>query len=171
MANYTENYNLIMPAQEDYYDVQEFNDNMEAIDTGMAELDAEVSGLGTKLDALDTKVTTLSGKINALDAKIGTQNDAAGTNTLYGLLKNNTPVFKSWNRYTYINGTDVNASVAIPITPVDASRSFVIVERLRDRYDWLTHYDFTLEDTQINLEHEQAVTGYLHLAFTVIELY
>lgn len=171
MANYTENYNLIMPAQEDYYDVQEFNDNMEAIDTGMAELDAEVSGLGTKLDALDTKVTTLSGKINALDAKIGTQNDAAGTNTLYGLLKNNVPVFKSWNRYTYSNAASVSTG-SISINEVDPTRCIVLVERLKNLSSELMNYDFTLNSTEISLNHAPiGAANHLILAFTVIELY
>lgn len=109
---------------------------------------------------------------------LGQTGDTGGSETagtvmakLNALQNKPTSPFKSWNRYTYINGTDVNASVTIPITPVDASRSFVIVERLRERYDWLTRYDFTLEDTQINLEHEQASKGYLQMAFTVIELY
>lgn len=163
MANYTENYNLIMPAQEDYYNVQEFNDNMEAIDTGMAELEAEVSGLGAKLDEL-------SEKLAALDGKIGTQEDTAGTDTLYGLLKNNRQVFKSWNRYTYSN-VDPTTNAEIPIQEVDASRCIVLVERTCNSYNLLKRYNYTLENTRICISHDSASSGYLRLAFTVIELY
>lgn len=173
MANYTENYNLIMPAQEDYYNVQEFNDNMEAIDTGMAELEAEVNGLSAKLDEMNTKLallTTMNTKLTSLDEKIGTLEDAAGTNTLYGMLKKNPQVFKSWKRYTYSN-TDPTTTVEIPIQEVDASRSFVLVERTCNSYNQLAEYSYILEDTKIRLFHRTASTGYLKLAFTVIELY
>ncbi len=56
MAEFTENYNLIKPSEEDYYDVQDFNENMDTIDAQMAETEAEIEGLGQKLDGIDAKI-------------------------------------------------------------------------------------------------------------------
>lgn len=78
--------------------------------------------------------------------------------------------FKSWKRYTYSN-TNTAATVEIPIQEVDASRSFVLVERTCNNYNQIVEYSYILEDTKIRLSHYNASTGYLQLAFTVIELY
>lgn len=37
MAKYTENFNLIKPDDEDYYDVADFNENMDIIDEALAD--------------------------------------------------------------------------------------------------------------------------------------
>lgn len=37
MANYTENFNLIKPEDDEYYDVADFNENMDVIDAALTE--------------------------------------------------------------------------------------------------------------------------------------
>lgn len=58
MSTFTETYNLIKPGKEDYYDVQDFNENFDTIDAQMMQTEREISGLGVKLDSLDGKIGT-----------------------------------------------------------------------------------------------------------------
>ncbi len=163
MANYTKNYNLILPEQEDYYDVAQFNSNASAIDTQMAETEQKISGLNTKLDNLLTK-------INALDSKLGTAADT-GSNTLYGLLNNRKEVFKSWNRYTYTN-TGGQGNNKITITPVNPKKCIVLVERVLNTDTAIQPYQYVLNADHIYVSHANWVSsGVLGLAFTVVELY
>ena len=37
MSTFTENYDFIKPDNEDYYDIQDFNENMDAIDAQLAQ--------------------------------------------------------------------------------------------------------------------------------------
>lgn len=163
MANYTKNYNLILPEQEDYYDVAQFNSNASAIDTQMAETEQKISGLNTKLDNLLTK-------INALDSKLGTAADT-GSNTLYGLLNSRKGIFKSWNRYIY---TSIKSTFSgkITIQPVDPARCIVLVERLGTTDGTIKHYTYTLNESSIYITHSGWTSdGTIDLAFTVLELY
>lgn len=48
MASYTTNYNLKKPAAEDFYDVKDFNDNADAIDTALSEK-AEIEELAKRV--------------------------------------------------------------------------------------------------------------------------
>ena len=163
MANYTKNYNLILPEQEDYYDVAQFNSNASAIDTQMAETEQKISGLNTKLDNLLTK-------INALDNKLGTAADT-GSNTLYGLLNSRKEVFKSWNRYTYTN-TGGQPSYKIAIKTVNPTRCIVLVERLLNTDSAIRPYQYVLNADHIYVSHANwTSSGVLGLAFTVVELY
>ena len=183
MANYTKNYNLVLPEQDDYYDVAQFNSNADAIDAQMAETEQKIAGLNPKLDTIIQKIGTLDTliqkvsildtliqQINALDNKIGTISDI-GTNTLYGLLNTRKDVFKSWNRYTYINATTtLNGSVAIQ--PVNPARCFVLVERISTSDGVERPYSYTLTESSIEVSHNNwTISGTINLAFTVIELY
>lgn len=49
MSTFTENYNLIKPGEEDYYDVQDFNENMDTIDGQMAETERELKSISEKI--------------------------------------------------------------------------------------------------------------------------
>lgn len=162
--NYTENYNLILPEQEDYYDVDEFNQNMEVLDGAVAELSAEVDGLGAKLDELDEK-------LSALDSKIGTQGDN-GTDTVYGLLKSGTQVFKSWHRYVFSNAANTSMGTITLTESVNPERCIVLTERLRNTTDQTLLYDYVLTDSKITVSHQTlSGTDQLRLGFTVVELY
>lgn len=114
MATFTTNYDLIKPGNDDYYDIADFNENMDAIDGQLSLTEQEVTkvkeevealknsmGQNESLSAIDKKIgtpadqtnTTLFGAIavhkkatDATDKKIGTATDQS-TNTLFGLLK------------------------------------------------------------------------------------
>ena len=49
MATYTENYNLIKPDEEDYYDVADFNENMDTLDSAMAAAEAAAEEVSAKI--------------------------------------------------------------------------------------------------------------------------
>ena len=67
MTTFTETYNLIKPDEADYYDIADFNENMDGIDTAMAETAAEVAGVSEKIGtAADTGAETLFGKLNQM---------------------------------------------------------------------------------------------------------
>ena len=163
MANYTKNYNLILPEQEDYYDVEQFNSNADTIDAQMAETEQKITGLNSKLDELLEK-------ISALDNKLGTAADT-GSSTLYGLLNSRKEVFKSWNRYTYTN-TGGQPSYKIAIKTVDPTRCIVLVERLLNTDSAIRPYQYVLNADHIYVSHANwTSSGVLGLAFTVVELY
>ncbi len=114
MATFTTNYDLIKPGNDDYYDIADFNENMDAIDGQLSLTEQEVtrvkeeleelkSGMGQNesLSAIERKIgnhtdqtnTTLFGAIathkkatDTTDRKIGNATDQS-TNTLFGLLK------------------------------------------------------------------------------------
>ena len=48
MATYTENYNLLMTETDDYFDILDYNENFETIDTALAETAAQVKTLSTQ---------------------------------------------------------------------------------------------------------------------------
>lgn len=61
MASYTTNYNLKKPAAEDFYDVKDFNDNADAIDTALSEK-AEIEELAKRVPV---SYLTTSALVNA----------------------------------------------------------------------------------------------------------
>lgn len=70
MSTFTEHYNLIMPSQEDYYDVQDFNENTETLDGLLYEQETAIAQIGEK---------------------IGSPEDE-GEDTLFGAIKQNREV-------------------------------------------------------------------------------
>jgi len=66
MSTFTENYSLIKPDTDDYYDVTDFNENMDTIDTLMAVAEAEQQKISEKIGSPeDTDNSTLFGCLNA----------------------------------------------------------------------------------------------------------
>ena len=58
MSTFTENYDLIKPGSEDYYDVQDFNENMDTIDAQLAEAEAKIQTIHAELDAISERIGT-----------------------------------------------------------------------------------------------------------------
>ncbi len=52
MATTTENYNLTMPADDDLYDIADFNGNMEILDLTMAQVATQTDGFSDTLDQI-----------------------------------------------------------------------------------------------------------------------
>ena len=49
MATFTEHYDLIKPGTDDYYDVADFNENMDAIDTQLYQAEQDMAGVSEKI--------------------------------------------------------------------------------------------------------------------------
>lgn len=49
MATFTEHYDLIKPGTDDYYDVADFNENMDAIDTQLYQTEQDMAGVSEKI--------------------------------------------------------------------------------------------------------------------------
>lgn len=71
MATQTTHYGLIQPEEDDFYDVGDFNENMEAIDQ--------------QLFLLDEQTATIDDNVGAIKALIGTPEDS-NENTIFGRL-------------------------------------------------------------------------------------
>lgn len=159
MATFTEHYNLIKPSEEDYYDVQDFNENMDAIDGQMMETAAEVDGIGEKIGtAADEGTETVFGKLNQISGGMtGVQ------------------LVKSIQHVTYSTSYDSDSdSGSCSIRAVDPKRCFVIFERLYDSSNSGTAYiSYSLNATSISVEHSSySSTGpHITLGFWVVEFY
>jgi len=148
MATFTENYNLIKPDGEDYYDVADFNENMDT------------------LDAVVASVETAAAEVNE---KIGTP--AASGQTLFSLLAQGSGItfaslFKSVQRVTI-----ASPSTTVSISTVDPAKCLVFVERLYNNSSVLSYYDFKLEASQITMTEMSGGNKDCRLAFTIIEFY
>lgn len=158
MATFTENYNLIKPSEEDYYDVQDFNENMDAIDGQMMETAAEVDGIGNKIGtAADEGTETVFGKLNQISSGMtGVQ------------------LVKSIQHVTYSTSYDINSG-SCSLRTVDPKRCLVIFERLYDSSDSGTDYvSYTLNANSISIRHfSYSASSYtsLMLGFWVVEFY
>ena len=130
MATYTENYNLTMPEEEDYYDVEKFNENFETIDALMAE---------------NEKATT------EINEKIGTPENGE---SIFSLLKNSDiSLIKSIQKVKYTIAKDTSSG-SISINEVNPEKCIVIFERLNDSTSsGCIRLDYTLTATSINVSH------------------
>ena len=55
MATYTENYNLILPEEDDFYNVEDFNENFRSMDTALSTVEAALESIDQKLDQMAGK--------------------------------------------------------------------------------------------------------------------
>ena len=116
MATFTENYDLIKPGEADYYDIADWNENMDTIDETMA---------------------ATAGEINTMSEKMGSPADDAGADTLFGRIaglaeksgEGSSVIKKIQRRTCNLKETE---STTIAIEPVNPAKCFVISERLCD---------------------------------------
>ena len=154
MATFTENYDLIKPDGDDYYDVADFNENMDALDGLMA--------------AAEQITAAVEQGMADIAEKIGTPAETG--QTLFSLLQGGSvtfaSLFKSVQRVTISSPTE-----SVKINTVDPSKCLVFVERLYDQYEEMQHYDYVLQANQIKLTEHPSSSKTLILAFTVVEFY
>ena len=143
MATYTENYNLIMPEEGDYYNIESFNDNFEAMDVLMAE---------------NESATT------EINKKIGTPESGE---TLFSLLKSGGSVIKSIQRVTYSRPSSATSG-SVEIKSVNPEKSVVIFERLYDGNP-TEKINYTLTETSIECTHTASSSSNLLVGFWIIE--
>lgn len=112
MAKYTENFNLIKPEDDEYYDVADFNENMDIIDEALAESAGGSDKIGEPEDSISN---TVFGKLNGFISE-----DGRGVR-----------IIKSLQRVIYRVPTD-QGSRSVNITPVDTQRCLVLYRRYYD---------------------------------------
>lgn len=146
MSSFTENYSLIKPSADDFYDIQDFNENMDAIDALMAEQE------------------TAAGQIND---KIGNPTDVGNT-TVFGLLKNGGSIVKSIQRVFYTPAQG-QLTAEIDIDSVNPAKCFVLLERLKDTTEKLHYITYTLQETKLCIQNDNQNEGFLKYSFWIIE--
>lgn len=153
MSTFTENYDLIKPGSEDYYDVQDFNENMDTIDAQLAEAEA--------------KIQTLHAELDAISERIGTPE--AGE-TIFSLLKaGGTSAIKSI-QYRMSRALGAYETEDISIDTVIPAKTFVVMERLRDDANALLNLSYTLSENKISVNASFGnPSSYVRLGFWVIE--
>lgn len=151
MATFTENYNLIKPGEADYYDVQDFNENMEVIDTQMKATAAEVEDLHGKIGTYgDTNPETVFGQFHQLEGAFS--------------------AVKSIQHLIYTN-TGGQSRGIISIQPVNPERCFVHWARMIDVQN-RTSFRYTLEAEKICFTHDNYVSSdIISLDVYIIEFY
>ena len=150
MSTFTENYDLIKPGEEDYFDVQDFNENFDAIDGQMALTEQEIAGVNEKIGS-----PTESGQ------------------TIFSLLNNMEfpSLIKSIQRVFYHNK---NTGKELSINIVDPAHCIVLMERVYDNYDAGRPYvDYTLSSDLLTISHGTSSysTNVICCGFWIIEFH
>ncbi len=148
MSTFTENYDLIKPSEEDYFDVQDFNENFDAIDGQMALTEREIAGVNEKIGS-----------------------PAESGQTIFSLLNNMKfpSLIKSIQRVFYHNK---NTGKELSINTVDPAHCIVLMERVYDNYDAGRPYvDYTLSSNLLTISHGTASysTNVICCGFWIIE--
>lgn len=146
MATYTENYNLTLPEEGDFYNVENFNENFETIDTLMAE--------------------AKSG-INEVNEKIGTPENGE---TVFSLLKNNGGgLIKSIQTVSTTHNTGSAKETILAINAVDPTRCIVLMDRMSDTTNLDVKISYTLAETSLTVNTGAAQSGTIIVQFQIIE--
>lgn len=83
MADYSEHYNLKKPSQDDFYNVDDFNDNADKIDSALYAADVKLGQAAQEstLEEVKTDVAEVKSGVTAVSNKIGTATDTGGSAT------------------------------------------------------------------------------------------
>ena len=129
MSTYTENYGLTMPEENDYYDVEIYNEN---------------------LDTLDKELASTTAEVETVSDKIGSPNDI-GTDTVFGKLNNGSSLVKSMQTIDTVIASSATDSPIPVVTPLDfsvePSKCLVIMTRLTNSASGILSY--TLNESDI----------------------
>lgn len=113
MANYTTNYNLEMPEQNDFYNVDVQNENMKKIDQAIKEagnnevLEGNVAEIVNVVNTIDTKIGTSSKSVFDSIASVLTAVQVVNTSVGKGFIKN---IQKGT---FFISGSDSNKEITL----------------------------------------------------------
>ena len=133
--NYSNNYGLALPEEDDFYDINPISENFAALDEALAETAAETE---------------------TISDRIGTP--PAGQTVFSLLTKQNTnsSVIESIQRIvTPITAN--SATTVCSLTSVNTAKTFVIMERLKGTFDLSMTY--TLTANALTLNHEKYSSG------------
>jgi len=154
MSTFTENYNLIKPDQEDYYDIQNFNENMDAIDLQMALTEQEIAGVSEKIGTSEDEITnTVFGKLNGIEAAV-----SQGTSPI-----------KSIQRVIYLSKSN---DTTLEIKTVDPNKCIVLMDELYSSSGTRPYTGYTLNANSLVISHDVSVGSYdIRMGYWIIEFY
>ena len=141
MSTFTENYDFIKPDNEDYYDIQDFNENMDAIDAQLAQAEQKAA-------AIQASIATAEESLAAINKKLGTPPDGQ---SISSLLQNGGSVIRSIQYVVYAAPKTPSYGGTLTIQEVAPEKTFVITERLNNISDSLINFSYTLSSNAIPL--------------------
>ena len=159
MSTFTENYDFIKPDNEDYYDIQDFNENMDAIDAQLAQAEQKVA-------AIQASIATAEESLAAINKKLGTPPDGQ---SISSLLQNGGSVIRSIQYVVYTAPKSPSYGGTVTIQTVNLEKTFVITERLNNNFDSLINFSYTLSSNAITVKHTGCDVDTVKIGFWVVE--
>ena len=159
MSTFTENYDFIKPDNEDYYDIQDFNENMDAIDAQLAQAEQKVA-------AIQASIATAEETLAAINKKLGTPPDGQ---SISSLLQNGGSVIRSIQYVVYTAPKSPSYGGSVTIQTVNLEKTFVITERLNNNFDSLINFSYTLISNAITVKHTGCDVDTVKIGFWVVE--
>ena len=159
MSTFTENYDFIKPDNEDYYDIQDFNENMDAIDAQLAQAEQKVA-------AIQASIATAEETLAAINKKLGTPPDGQ---SISSLLQNGGSVIRSIQYVVYTAPKSPSYGGTVTIQTVNLEKTFVITERLNNNFDSLINFSYTLSSNAITVKHTGCDVDTVKIGFCVVE--
>lgn len=159
MSTFTENYDFIKPDNEDYYDIQDFNENMDAIDAQLAQAEQKVA-------AIQASIATAEETLAAINKKLGTPPDGQ---SISSLLQNGGSVIRSIQYVVYTAPKTPSYGGTVTIQTVNLEKTFVITERLNNNFDSLLNFSYTLSSNAITVKHTGCDVDTVKVGFWVVE--
>ena len=159
MSTFTENYDFIKPDNEDYYDIQDFNENMDAIDAQLAQGEQKVA-------AIQASIATAEETLAAINKKLGTPPDGQ---SISSLLQNGGSVIRSIQYVVYTAPKSPSYGGSVTIQTVNLEKTFVITERLNNNFDSLINFSYTLSSNAITVKHTGCDVDTVKIGFWVVE--
>lgn len=159
MSTFTENYDFIKPDNEDYYDIQDFNENMDAIDAQLAQAEQKAA-------AIQASIATAEETLAAINKKLGTPPDGQ---SISSLLQNGGSVIRSIQYVVYTAPKSPSYGGTVTIQTVNLEKTFVITERLNNNFDSLLNFSYTLSSNAITVKHTGCDVDTVKVGFWVVE--
>ena len=159
MSTFTENYDFIKPDNEDYYDIQDFNENMDAIDAQLAQAEQKAA-------AIQASIATAEESLAAINKKLGTPPDGQ---SISSLLQNGGSVIRSIQYVVYAAPKTPSYGGTLTIQEVTPEKTFVITERLNNISDSLINFSYTLSSNAITIKHTGCNVDFVKIGFWVVE--
>ena len=159
MSTFTENYDFIKPDNEDYYDIQDFNENMDAIDAQLAQAEQKVA-------AIQASIATAEETLAAINKKLGTPPDGQ---SISSLLQNGGSVIRSIQYVVYTAPKSPSYGGSVTIQTVNLEKTFVITERLNNNFDSLINFSYTMSSNAITVKHTGCDVDTVKIGFWVVE--
>ncbi len=152
MAEFTEHYHLKKPEDAEYYDVADFNGNMDIIDAALAGNTGGAEAADKIGEPADALPETVFGKLNGYISA-----DGKGVR-----------IIKSIQRIVCSNTGSANN---VAIRPVDPERCIVLTERLYNSSEYLLSYSYDLKADTLTAHVSGGSTQSCRIGFWIIEFY